>query len=184
MPEGDPPVEVTSALRSLRAVRRYDDRPVADDLVESWLESARWCGSSRNSQPWRFVVVRESATRRSLAGLGDDAGHLAAAAVVVAVAAVPGPYPFSTVFDLGRVVEVLQLAAHADGVGSCVAVFEPAANIDRARRLLKVPDGMRLDLAVGFGWPTVPDREPAVDGVTTGRLPLSALVSRERLGRR
>jgi nitroreductase len=164
-------------------VRLYETTPVSDELVDSWLETARWCGSSRNSQPWRFVVVRDAGTKRALAGLGDHAAHLAAAPVVVAVAAVEGPFPFSTAFDLGRVSHSLQLAAHADGVGSCIAVFEPAENIRRGRRILSVPDDLRLDVAIGFGRPAPPGREgvePAERVSRPGRVPLSALVSRER----
>ena len=176
-------MELIAALRSLRAVRDYDATPVPDEMLDRWLDAARWCGSSRNSQPWRFVVVRDEQTRRVLAGLGDHAAHLANAPVVVVVAGVEGPYPFSTVFDLGRVAQSLMLAAHADGVGSCIAVFEPAENIDRARRALSVPDDMRVDLALGFGHPARGDPRPNRPGEGTyrrGRLPLADLIRRQR----
>lgn len=166
-------MEVNESLRTLRATRRFADRRIPDPLVERWLESARWCGSSRNSQPWRFLVVRDPQLRRQLSTLGDDASHLASASLVVALASVPGPYPFSTTFDLGRVAQSLMLAAHADGVGSCIAVFEPAEKVSVARDLLEVPSELTLDLAIGFGYPQqVPTqpRDPA------GRLELELLV--------
>lgn len=177
-------MDVTEALRGLRAVRHYSERPVPEEMVRGWLDAARWCGSSRNSQPWRFVVVRERETRDALARLGDHTAHLARAPVVVVLAATEGPFPFATVFDLGRVAQSLQLAAHRDGLGSCVAVFEPAARIERARVILHVPPDMRLDAAIAFGWPTP---APVIDAdgpapSPPGRLPLEALVSWGRYG--
>lgn len=171
---------MTAALRDLRAVRKYAPDDVPDGLVTEWLESARWCGSSRNSQPWRFVVVRERSTLASLSHLGDDVSHLRRAPLAIAVAAVEGPYPFSTIFDLGRVVQCLLLAAAADGVAGCIAVFEPAQNIQRAREILRVPAACRLDLAIAFGYPAsdLCDRTKAA----SGRHPLSTLVAQEDAG--
>jgi len=181
-------VDLVTGLRTLRATRTYSPEPVPPAMVEGWLESARWCGSSRNSQPWRFVVVTDHETKDRLAGLGADASHLVAAPVVIVLASVPGPYPFSTIFDMGRVAQSLLLAAHADGVGSCIAVFEPEDNIARARELLGIPDTKAVDLAIGFGFPAggsggrpaqaaAPHRAPP-------RMPLSEIVEHRALGPR
>jgi nitroreductase len=180
-------MEVTDALRGLRSTRYFSGRQVPIERVSDWLETARWCGSSRNSQPWRFVVVRDPRTKCQLAQLGDDAEHLASAPVVVALAAVEGPYPFSTVFDLGRVAQSLMVSAHANGVRSCVAVFGPAERIDTARRLLDVPQELRLDLAISFGYPLrspVGGRARSAAGPPSpaDRLPFTSIVSWERFG--
>lgn len=170
--------------RSCRSVRHYDGTPIDDAIVDRWLETARWTGSSRNSQPWRFVVVRDLVAKAQLAILGESAAHLAQAPVVVVIAAEEGPFPFSTVFDLGRVSQSLVLSAAADGVGSCIAVFEPAAKIQRARRLLGIPERMRVDLAIAFGRPGTATPGEADSGVNVprGRRPLSELASSERFG--
>lgn len=175
--------DVAWTVRHMRSTRAFDDTSLDDGLVAGWLDAARWCGSSRNSQPWRFVVVRDPSSRAALTRLGDHADHLKAAPVVIVVAAVEGPFPFSTAFDLGRVSQSIMLAAAADGVGSCIAVFEPAANIDRARQLLGIPRGMRADLAIGLGRPS--DAVSAAAGPSpsaAGRLPFDVLVSQERYG--
>jgi nitroreductase len=174
------PALIQRFLRSLRADRHYLPDPVAAELVDGWLEVARWCGSSRNSQPWRFVVVRDRAVLAALADLGEDTSHLRDAAVVIAVAAVEGPFAFSTIFDLGRVTQSLMLAAAADGVGSCVAVFEPASSIDAARDLIGVPESCRLDLAVGFGHPDRAGAAQRPDRPRRGRKHLDEIVGYER----
>jgi nitroreductase len=180
--------ELAAAVTELRAIRAYAPGAPDGELVARWLDAARWCGSSRNSQPWRFIVIEDPAVRAELAGLGEYAGHLADAPLVIVVAADPGPFPFSTVFDLGRVSQSLMLIAAADGFGSCIAVFEPPSNMDRARELLGVPDGIRLDLAIGFGRaaPAAPDGDAAAAGAhrpsPRGRRPLGELAFREVWG--
>ncbi len=56
-------------LRSRRAIRRYQPRPVPDELIEAVLDTARYAPSSMNGQPWRFVVIRRLETKRELARL-------------------------------------------------------------------------------------------------------------------
>jgi nitroreductase len=70
-------------LRSLRAVHRYADAPVPDDVLLSILEAARWTGSAKNTQPWELVVVRDRATLGELATCGPYASHLAGAAAAI-----------------------------------------------------------------------------------------------------
>jgi len=144
---------VWNTVRSLRATRTFSHDPIPEGEFERWLESARWTGSSKNSQPWRFTLVRDRTTRETLSGCGEWAKHLAAAPLVVVVSTLQGPYPFSTIFDTGRIAQSLMLVAAEAGYGSCVAVFEPEPNIERVRNLLRIPDGERVDLAIGFGRP-------------------------------
>lgn len=168
---------VARAQRSLRAVRHYVDRPVDPDLVNGWLETARWCGSSRNSQPWRFFVIRNRRTLGELAILGECSTHLADASLAIVISAVDGPYPFSTTFDLGRVSQSLMLSAHADGVGSCIAIFEPDDNVQRARNLVGVPMSMACNLAIGFGYASEAPAESGPRPSPPGRLALRDLVA-------
>ena len=69
----DDPRRATRFLRAVRAVRRFSRRPIPEDVLADILEVARWTGSSKNSQPWELVVVRERATLSTAL----DAGRLA-----------------------------------------------------------------------------------------------------------
>ena len=135
-------------LRGLRAVRSFESSKVPREIVLGWLESARWTGSSKNSQPWRFTIVEDRTIQQALSLCGDDAQHLAIAPVVVVISSSPGPFPFSTALDLGRAVQSTMLAAASDGFGSCIAVFEPAERNEQAASLLGIPNGIRPELAV------------------------------------
>jgi nitroreductase len=175
-------------LRSLRAVRRYAERPLSDDVLLSILDAARWTGSAKNTQPWELVVVQDRATLAELATCGPFAGHLAGAAAAIVLIMQDG----SQRFDEGRLAQTLMLAAWAHGVGSCIGSLYPDDNTRRARALLGVPDQRWLRTSIAFGYPA-DERALRISaelasagapiGLPIGRRALDDLVSWERYGR-
>jgi nitroreductase len=182
MPERLDPAAFTRQLRSLRQTRRFTDQPVPEDVVADLLEVARWSGSSKNSQPWHFIVVTDPETRKTLSESGEYAGFLAGAPLVIAIA-MAGPSPRSESYDEGRVTERIMLAADAHGLGAGTGWFAPGAEgEDRVNGALGLPEGMSVRQAIGIGYPAPADqRARSVHG---GRKPLEEIASRERFGRR
>lgn len=182
MPTSSDATAFTRQLRNLRQTRRFTDQPVPDDVVADVLEVARWTGSSKNTQPWHFIVVTDPATRAMLAESGDYAGFLGGAPLVIAIA-MKGDRPRGQSYDEGRVTERIMLAADAHGLGAGTGWFASGADgEDRVNEALGVPEGMSVIQAVGIGYPAEADqRERSVRG---GRNPLAEIVSRERYGRR
>lgn len=54
-------------IRSRRAIRRYQPRPVSPELLAQLLEGAGWAPSAHNRQPWRFAVVTATDDKDRLA---------------------------------------------------------------------------------------------------------------------
>ena len=48
------------------SIRRYDTRPIPNDVIKRILEAARRAPSWANVQPWHFIVVREEAMKSQL----------------------------------------------------------------------------------------------------------------------
>ena len=158
-------MDVVDAIRGKRAVRRFEDRPLPDDVLESILDAGRRAQSSKNTQPWTFVVVRDRATLRALSACGHYAGHLAGAATGVALVTSE-----AWAFDIGQAAAYLQLAAAGLGVGSCIASMWEE---DRAKELLGVPADPHLEVAISFGYPAP---EEAERPPRRGRRPLDDVV--------
>jgi nitroreductase len=59
-------MEVLEAIHSLRAVRRYEERPLAPADLDRILRAATMASSSGNTQPWEFVVVRDPELKRRI----------------------------------------------------------------------------------------------------------------------
>jgi nitroreductase len=178
--------QVTDFLRSLRAVRRFSARAIPDEVVLDILEVARWTGSSKNTQPWHLIVVRDRGALAELATCGPFAGHLAGAQAAIAIVMDGG----NQGFDEGRLAHNVMLAAWAHGVGSCIGSLYPQVNTERARRLLEVPEKRWLHTAISLGYPAderalrVSADRGSLSGMPIGRTELADLVSGERFGER
>ena len=70
---------VSELIRTKRAVRQFTDEPLSDEAIRSILDAGRRAQSSKNTQPWHFIAIRDRATLRELAECGVYAGHLAGA---------------------------------------------------------------------------------------------------------
>ena len=79
-------MDVFEAVRTVLAVRQYDDRTVPDAVVRRIVEAARLTGSSMNRQPWHFVVVQERENLRTLGSLTRSGPYVADAALAIVVA--------------------------------------------------------------------------------------------------
>jgi nitroreductase len=169
-------MEVGEAIRLKRAVREFDPRPLPDEAVGRILGAGRRAQSSKNTQPWHFIAIRKRATLEALSRLGMYAGHMAGAALGVAILTPDPASRFSILFDAGQAAAYMQLAAWELGIGSCLAtIYEPEA----ARRLLRFPEDLHLHIALSFGYPADPSALSAPPRAS-GRRPLDRTIHFER----
>ncbi len=59
--------EFLELVRNRRSIREFKSTPVPEEYVEKILSAARWAMSGANAQPWEFIVVRDSRTKRKIA---------------------------------------------------------------------------------------------------------------------
>ncbi|NTU79106.1 MAG: CHAT domain-containing protein [Chloroflexales bacterium] len=159
---------VAEAIRRKRAVRAYTSEPVPEDVIMAILNAGRRAQSSKNSQPWTFILVTEREQLARVAGAGNYAAHMPGSAFTVVLVAAPG-----SDFDLGQAAANMQLAATAAGVGSCVTFLH---HQELAHQVLGVPADLSCQWAITFGYPAEAER-PLKPG---GRRPLEEVVRRER----
>ncbi|HEX2623375.1 MAG TPA: nitroreductase family protein, partial [Phototrophicaceae bacterium] len=72
-------MDVIEAIRTRRAVRLFSTEPVPDDIIHTIIEAGGRSQSSKNTQPWQFILVRNRDTLQQLSKSGDFANHLAGA---------------------------------------------------------------------------------------------------------
>jgi nitroreductase len=166
-------MNVSDAIRSKRAIRRFASEPLPDEAIHAILNAGRRAQSSKNSQPWQFVAITNREILERLSTAGDFATHLAGAALGVALVTPDEADRHDwMMFDLGQAASYMQLAAWELGIGSVIAtIYHPEV----ASEILRIPDGMRCDVALSFGYPA--DREDLVAQPRSGgRKPLAELV--------
>jgi nitroreductase len=164
-------MEAFQAIRTMLAVRRYQDRPVPEATVRRIVEAGRLTGSAKNLQPWHFVVVEDRETLRRLGALARSGPYVAQAPLAVVVAVERTPFAVS---DGSRAIQSMLLAAWADGVGSNWVGF---GGLEEVRSLLAIPATLDVLAILPFGYPV-----GAVGRGNKRRKPLSAVAHRERHG--
>ena len=170
--------DALETVRSVRQVRQYEPGEVSDADLNQILEIARWSGSSRNTQPWRFVVVRDKDTLKKLSDLRPNITWVADGALAIALV-FPGENEVHEAYDEGRVSERIMIAALMLGLGAGTAWF--IENEGVAKDLLGVPQDMVLHSVMVVG-PYVTSKDPRPTGPKPGRKSLDELVSYERWG--
>ena len=167
--------EVVEELRQVRQARLYHPKPVPEDVVNQLLEIARWTGSSRNTQPWHFVVVTDKEQLRQISTLRTPITWVADAPLAIAVV-LNGENETAEAYDEGRVTERLLFGARVLGLGGGIAWVGDEAGQARAKELLGVPAERTMRSVVVLGYPTtLKDHRPNAN--TPGRKPLSEIVS-------
>ena len=134
---------MNEAIRNLlerRSIRKYDDRPVPDGVLDAILEAGLYAPSGMNTQGVRLVAVRDPETvaymsKLNAAVMGRDGDPFYGAKCVVVVLADPEIYG-GWVEDGALALGNMMNAAHALGLGSCW--------IHRARQVFDAPEGKAL----------------------------------------
>ena len=156
-------MSVLEVINKHHAVRQFSADPVPDDVMFAILDAGRRSQSSKNTQPWQFVVVTDRAKLEAMSKMGNFAGHLAGASFAVLLVGLQDHNWNS--FDLGQAAAYLQLAADELGVGSCIAaIYYP----EQVKELLNIPADRSAFCAISFGYPA-PEHRPAQMG---GRKPV------------
>jgi nitroreductase len=144
---------VCETIRTQRAVRRFDGRPIDEETLLRIVDAGRHAPSSMNEQRWAFVAITDRDRLRQLSRAGEYAGHIAGAAAAVALVtpeADEGWRRESIAFDLGQAAQSMMLCAWSEGIGSVHAALHDDG---LARQLLAYPEGWRCDYVLSFGYP-------------------------------
>jgi len=165
-------MNVSEAIHYKRAVRKFATESLPEATILTILNAGRRAQSSKNTQPWHFLAITDKPTLKALSETGEWAGHLAGAALGVAIVHPDPGEKFQTMFDIGQAAAYMQLAAWEFGIGSCLAsIYEP----ETARELLGFPQDLFLRIAISFGYPQ--DADLLVDQPKKGgRKPLIEII--------
>ncbi|MDQ2964317.1 MAG: nitroreductase family protein [Chloroflexota bacterium] len=180
MPDTSTALDVVRPLVRVRQIREFTSEPVSPAELEAISEVGRWSGSSRNEQPWRFIVIRDDTTLRKIAELGlPPTRSLKTATAAVAIVVPSDPKrAVSHAYDEGRAAERMLTAASMLGLGAAIAWVIPAVR-ETVGELLGLPDGWMVRTIVAIGHPTAAAKAPkAAPG--TARRPRGEAVFEER----
>ena len=140
-----------------RSGRAYQDRPIAQDVLDRVFERVRWSPSCSNNQPWRFVVARGGNRReRFNAALADGNRWADRAPVLIAVCGrqrddftrKDDPVEYYQ-FDCGLAVMSLLLAAVDEGLMGHPMAGYKAVDVKKA---LDIPEDFSVVCVISLGY--------------------------------
>jgi nitroreductase len=162
-------LDAYQAIIGKRDRREYDSRPIPEDVLRRIIQAGRMAGSSSNSQPFRFIVMRDQAAKERLAPAGPGTAPLVKAPLAIVVVLERGRRDF----DVGRAAQNMMVAAWAEGIHSCpIGLREEAV----ASAALGLPETHVASIGISFGYPA----PAAAAGESRPRLPLEELVHYDR----
>ena len=146
-------------LRGRRSIRSYTDQPIAAETVELLVEALLRAPSSRNNQPWSFVLVddRELLARLSAAKEHGSA-FLKGAPLGIVVCADPARSDV-WIEDCAIAAILVQVVAQSLGLGSCwIQIRERSHDADSTaqafiRETLGIPEQMMVASMISIGHP-------------------------------
>jgi nitroreductase len=132
-----------AAILTRRSIRRYEPRPVENEIVERLLRAAMSAPSAGNEQPWHFVVLRDRAMLDSVPEVHPHSRMLKEVSVAIVVCGDPAVeiHPGYWVLDCAAATENILIAATALGLGTVwLGVFPREDRVRGVRDLLGIPE--------------------------------------------
>lgn len=164
-------MEVFDAVRTVLAVRQFQDKPVPEAVVREIVEAAHLTASSKNGQPWHFIVVQDKEMLRQLGTLVRTGPYIAQAPLAIVVGMEESLYALS---DASRAIQSMILTAWSHGVGSNWTGFN---NLPQVNPALGIPERVKILAVIPFGYPVA-----HIGKGLKKRKPLSEVAHRERWG--
>lgn len=171
-------MDVLEAIKGRRSIRAFKSENVPQETVEKLINAARLAPSAGNIQPWEFVIVRKPEIKRRLAEAALDQTFIEEAPVVIVVCAnenrssqgygLRGKTLYC-IQDTAAATQNILLTAYSLGLGTCwIGAFRE----EEARKILKIPYGIRPVAIIPLGYPAESPSPPS-------RRPISQIVHYE-----
>ena len=158
-------MEVYECIRSRLTVREFKPDPVPDDVVFRLLQAGRWAPSSRNLQPWHFIIIRNPDTLRRIGEVATSGRFVARAPLAIAIVMDKADRPE---LDAGRALQQMEMMAWSMGLGTCFVGLRDEEQNRRVKDLLGIPPEMELITVLPFGY-----RQDQIRGTRKDRKPLA-----------
>jgi len=133
-----------------RSIRKFKTDSIPTEDLKRILEAGRLAPSGGNRQPWSFVVVRDSETKKTLASAANLQRFIADADTVLVALGDPSISRSLHKQDPMIAIEHMILAATALGYGTC---WIGAFNEDEVKKIAKVPENLVVIALLPIGVP-------------------------------
>jgi len=153
-------MDMMELMKTRRTYRRFEQKPVPQEVLDEILLATRYSSSAANKQPLSYIVVNDPAKLEDVFQYLTWAGQLPRElgwpkegekpVLYIAVIAHPEVSAFCDV-DAGIAMSNMTMAAWNHGVGSCMI---GACNKTKLGELFGLSDNEKVHTVLAFGYPS------------------------------
>ena len=154
-------METIDCIKSRRSGRMFLDKEIPDKIIRELIDCARCAPSSKNTQPWEFIVIKDKNIIKDIASIYtvyNDYKHMIGAPVLFVCCAKPEKsyeLMYDHLFSTCAAVENILLSAHSLGLGACWTFCKsdnkgPEKTI---KKMLNIPENIDVLCLIPMGYP-------------------------------
>ncbi|NVM02151.1 MAG: nitroreductase family protein [Candidatus Helarchaeota archaeon] len=172
---------ILDLIKSRRSCRKFKQDSVPDEDIMGVLEAAKWAPSGGNSQPWKFIIIKNKETMEKIVELipyREFQNFLRLAPVLIVV--LGNSKKMWHIIDGSLATQNLMLEAWARGLGTCFSAWWPTAPekvVIPVKEILKIPEKYVIITMTPLGYPIDPPEEAF--HLPPSRKPLEKIISYE-----
>ncbi len=139
--------------RHRRSIRKYTNQPVEQEKIDYLLQCALMAPSSKRTNPWEFIVVRDEAKLRAMSGCRTYGSQMFETAKAGIVIALDTTLSDAWMCDGAITAEHILLAAEEQGLGACWChVYCREASEELIKRLCGIPEDKTVLCVISLGY--------------------------------
>jgi nitroreductase len=149
-------MDALTAIMTRRSIRKYRQKRIPLEMIETLLRAGMTAPSARNKQPWEFVVIQSREVLDDIAQWHPYAKMLYEAFVAILVCANMKIQEMEgyCALDCAAATENILILAHALGLGAVwIGIYPRAERIVKTREVLSLPPFILPISLVSLGYP-------------------------------
>ena len=149
-------MELKEAIYTRRSIRKYLDKPVSPEMIETIIKAAMAAPSAGNQQPWHFIVITDRAKLDAIPSFHPYSKMVMQAPAAILFCGDPDgkKWPAFWDQDLSAATQNMLLTARDLGLGTVwVGVYPEKDRMEVFRKLLAIPENIHPFALIPVGWP-------------------------------
>ena len=151
-------MDLYNVIKTRRSIRKFTEQAIEKEKIDTIMNAALMSPSSKNTQPWHFVLVDDKAMLARLSESREHGSQLIAGAALAIVVLADEALGSVWIEDASIASAYIQLQAENLGLGSCWVQVrdrmkdETLSAEDYIRGLLDIPKGYKILNIIALGY--------------------------------
>jgi len=163
-------------LKSRRSIRKFQNKEIEKEKIDTILKSALLSPSSRSRRPWEFIVVTDKELLKKLSQCREHSSDFLEGAPVGIVVIADPEVCDVWIEDASIAAIIIQLSAQSLQLGSCwiqVRDRYHSENVtagDYIKEVLGIPSRYNVECMIAIGYPAENKKAYDINGLPYGKI--------------